>query len=344
MSTYRNSRSDVVKSFAYTAIFCAVIALVTQTIWPSAYIEHLLISFGYGFSSVIGSIAISHVKPDLSARAVNLFSLVVAMVFGTSNAYWWLHTYESFNNISQLKPVAVLGFIFTVTCFFYFYTYEQKLVAQRELEKAKRIQSEHEKTLVLSQLRQLQSQIEPHFLFNTLANVNALISHDPKTAQHMLDKLTELLRGTLVNSRECHSTIEAELNLIDAYLAIQKIRLGDRLEYQIDNQLEQSLPIAPLLLQPLVENAIKHGIEPKIDGGEITIKVSEKEQLICIEVNDSGVGLTQASTGSGHGIGLQNTRERINTLYGESAELTVKQASLGGVQSAICIPLEKLTV
>ncbi|MFM2588037.1 sensor histidine kinase [Vibrio sp. TBV020] len=343
MSTQRNSKSEVIKSFTYTAVFCAVIALVTQTIWPSAYIEHLMISLGYGFSSVIGSITISRLKPDLSMRAVNLFSLVVAMVLGTTNAYVWLHTYDNFSDLSQLKPVVVLGFIFTVTCFFYFYTYEQKLVAQRELEKAKRIQSEHEKALVLSQLRQLQSQIEPHFLFNTLANVNALISHDPKTAQHMLDKLTELLRGTLLNSRESNSSIDAELNLIDAYLAIQKIRLGERLDYRIDNQLEQSIPIAPLLMQPLVENAIKHGIEPKVDGGDICIKVAQKDQLICIEVSDSGVGLTQSSKSTGHGIGLQNIRERIKTLYGESAGVTIKQSSLGGVQSSICIPLEKLT-
>lgn len=343
MTERNHFSSDLVKSLIYTSLFCAVIALVTQTIWQSRYLEHLAISLGYGYSSVFGSVLISRWKPELPTRTVNLFSLVIAMVLGTANAYFWLQQYERFSDLSQLKPVAVLGFIFTVTCFFYFYTHEQKLLAQKELEKAKRIQSEQEKALVMSQLRQLQSQIEPHFLFNTLANVNALISHDPNAAQHMLSKLTELLRGTLVNSRQESSSLEAELNLVDAYLAIQQIRLGDRLSYHIDNQLETAFPLAPLLLQPLVENAIQHGIEPKVDGGEILIKVSQKEKLILIEVNDSGVGLSGSSAIQGHGIGLKNVQERLSTLYGHEATLAIKQSSLGGVQVAIEIPTNMLT-
>lgn len=344
MATERNSQAEMVKSFAYTGVFCAVIALVTQTIWPSAYIEHLIISLGYGFSSVIGAIAISRLKPELPTRAINLFSLVFAMIFGTANAYFWLRSYDKFSSLAQMKPIVVLGFIFTVTCFFYFYTYEQKLVAQKELEKSKRIQSEQEKALLISQLRQLQSQIEPHFLFNTLANVNALISHNPTMAQAMLEKLTELLRGTLVNSRSSNSTIDSELSLIDAYLAIQKIRLGERLTYRIDNTLNSSFDLAPLLLQPLVENAVQHGIEPKVDGGEIVVKVSQNEQVISIDIGDSGVGLSETSPNSGHGIGLQNTRDRVNALYGSDASLQIKQSSLGGVLASIHIPIDKLHI
>lgn len=332
--------SNVFKSFAYTTLFCFVIAFVTQTIWQSPYSEHLAISLGYGYSSVISSLVISWFWPQLASHIVTAFSLLGAMIFGTFNAYWWLNNYERFSDFSQLKPVAILGFIFSVTCFFYFYTHEQKLRAQKELETAKRIQTEQEKELVLSQLRQLQSQIEPHFLFNTLANVSALISHDPRAAQQMLEKLTDLLRGTLQNSRTTHSTLAAELDLVDAYLAIQKIRLADRLHYQINNSIEQAIPLAPLLLQPLVENAIGHGIEPKIDGGEITIDVSQNEQSIIIAVNDSGVGLTEGVSGSG--IGLSNTRSRIKTLYGPDASLTIKQSALGGVEAAIQLPLERV--
>lgn len=336
--------SNAIKSFGYTTIFCAVIAFVTQSIWPSPYNEHLAISLGYGYSSVIGALLLSWWFPQLSNRVVTALSLAGAMVFGTMNAYWWLSIYDRFADLSQLKPVMVLGFIFTVTCFFYFYTHEQKLLAQKELETAKRIQSEQEKALVLSQLRQLQSQIEPHFLFNTLANVNALISHDPKTAQHMLDKLTELLRGTLQNSRQSHSTLDAELNLVDAYLAIQQIRLGERLSYQINNLLDLSLPLAPLLLQPLVENAIQHGIEPKAEGGEVLIEISQQNQMINIEVTDSGVGLGNVATKDGHGIGLENTRERVKALYGDEASLSIRQVETGGVKAVIQIPIDKLTL
>lgn len=342
MSNSLSYASNAAKSVGYTTIFCAVIAYVTQSIWPSPYTEHLAISLGYGYSSVVGSLFISWWLPQVSNQVVTALSLVGAMVLGTFNAYWWLNSYDNFSEISQLKPVVVLGFIFTVTCFFYFYTHEQKLRAQKELETAKRIQSEQEKALVLSQLRQLQSQIEPHFLFNTLANVNALISHDPKTAQHMLEKLTELLRGTLQNSRQSQSTLTAELGLVDAYLAIQQIRLGERLSYQIINHVEQPLTLAPLLLQPLVENAVQHGIEPKAQGGVILIEISQRDQIICIEVTDSGVGLGHTAVKAGHGIGLENTRQRVKALYGAEASLSIKQADDGGVKALIQIPSDKL--
>ncbi|KJY82762.1 ATPase [Vibrio galatheae] len=338
-STYSR---NVLKSFAYTTIFCAVIAFVTQSIWPSAYLEHLTISLGYGYSSVVTSLIVSSLWPRLSNNIITVLSITGAMLFGTLNAYWWLSRYDKFAEISELKPIVVLGFIFSTTCFFYFYSHEQKLMAQKELEKAKRIQSEQEKALVLSQLSQLQSQIEPHFLFNTLANVSALISHDPKAAQHMLEKLTELLRGTLQNSRQAVSSLKAELELVDAYLAIQKIRLGDRLSYEITNMMSEDVPFAPLLLQPIVENAIQHGIEPKVDGGEVSICISQQDANMMIEVTDSGVGFSSASSSNGNGIGLENTRARIKALYGDTANLTIKQSSTGGVLAVIQLPLGTL--
>lgn len=342
MSGFTLDRRNAISSFGYTTVFCAVIAVVTQTIWPDPYWRHLVISLGYGYSSVASSLIISRLWPQLSNPVVTAMSLFCAMVLGTFNAYLWLSRYDDFSDFTQMKSVAILGFIFSVTCFFYFYTHEQKLLAQKELEKAKRIQSEQEKALVLSQLRQLQSQIEPHFLFNTLANVNALISHDPKTAQHMLEKLTELLRGTLKNSRQAMSTLGNELELIDAYLAIQQIRMGQRLSYQIDSDILQQTPFAPLLLQPLVENAIQHGIEPKVSGGEILVRASQTDNALVIEVEDSGVGFANAAQSSGHGIGLENTRERLKALYGTDASLTIKQAVSGGVQVVISVPLDKL--
>ncbi|NVD08941.1 sensor histidine kinase [Vibrio sp. JPW-9-11-11] len=331
---------SIAKSLAYTTLFCMVIAFVTQSIWPSPYLEHLVISLGYGFSSVACSLIINGWKPDMPTRLVNLFSVTGAMVFGTVNAYLWLSRYEKFSDLNEMRPVVVLGFIFTATCFFYFYTHEQKLIAQKELETAKRIQSDQEKALLMSQLRQLQSQIEPHFLFNTLANVNALISQDPQAAQHMLGKLTELLRGTLNNSRQTESTLEAELDLLDAYLAIQKIRLGDRLNYQVDNRIERSISFAPLLLQPLVENAVLHGVEPKVDGGEVTIRVQQQQDQVLVEVNDTGVGLDPSLTAKGHGLGLSNVRQRLDALYGQHAKLAIKQNSYGGVCASLSIPLE----
>lgn len=342
MTDYGLNLKDVTKSLAYTSLFCAVIAFVTQSIWPSPYLEHLVISLGFGLSAVLCSVLISWWKPEIPVRMVNLFSLTGAMVFGTFNAYFWLSRYDKFADLNEMRPVVVLGFIFTTTCFFYFYSYEQKLIAQKELEKAKRIQSEQEKALLLSQLRQLQSQIEPHFLFNTLANVNALISDDPKAAQRMLEKLTDLLRGTLDNSRQTMSTLQAELDLLDAYLAIQKIRLGERLNYRIDNRVAPSLAFAPLLLQPLVENAVLHGIEPLSQGGEVTIKIGEQDNQVVIAVIDSGAGLDQQASVRGTGLGLSNVRQRLEALYGSQAALSIRQRATGGVKVSVSIPLDKL--
>jgi sensor histidine kinase YesM len=330
--------NNSVKSLLFTSLFCIIIAFATQSIWPSALIEHLVISFGFGYSAVFSAHLISWVKPDFSLRLVNLYSLIAAMIFGTCNAYFWLNKYQDFSTVQDMKSIVFLGFLFTGACFFYFYAHEQKLIAQKELEKAKRKQSEQDKALLLSQLRQLQSQIEPHFLFNTLANVSALIEHEPKSAQRMLEKLTELLRGTLTNSRGDNSTLSGELALIHAYLEIQKIRLADRLDFQIENQLTGERTLPPMVLQPLVENAIQHGIEPKVAGGSIYVRTCEKAGQLVITIEDSGVGLGQESSHVGHGVGIANTKQRLTGLYGDKASLSISELTSGGVRAQIRLP------
>ncbi|MCW8332366.1 sensor histidine kinase [Vibrio paucivorans] len=335
MSDLKRHAANSLKSLAWTSLFCTVIAFTTQTIWPSSLWEHLAISFGYGYSAVISAHLIAWLKPNFSLREINIYSLLVAMVLGSGNAYFWLNKYEKFSHIGSMKPVVFLGFVFTVACFFYFYAHEQKLQAQKALEVAKRKQSEQEKALILSQLKQLQSQIEPHFLFNTLANINALISSEPKSAQMMLERLTDLLRGTLQSSRQKHTNLQGELDLVDAYLSIQKIRLGNRLNFTIDNQVEHGVTLPPLILQPLVENALQHGIEPKEQGGQITIRAFVEEDDTVIEVLDTGVGLTAGAQHTGHGIGLDNIRQRLLGLFGEFASLTIAEHVEGGVKATL---------
>lgn len=152
---------------------------------------------------------------------MNILSLSCAVVLGTSSAYLWLRHYPGFDEFSAYKPIIFLGLFFR-GLFLYFYSHEQKILAQGALEAARRRQSEQEKALLLSQLKQLQSQMEPHFLFNTLANINALIAVEPYKAQLMLEKLTELLRGTMRLRRTNTGDLREEMQLIDAYLGIQK--------------------------------------------------------------------------------------------------------------------------
>lgn len=329
------------KSLTFTALFCFVIALGTQAIWPSPLRGHLIISFGYGVSAYLCALVLGAVFPSLSTRHVNLLALAGAMVLGTTNAYIWLNQYPGFDTLAALKPVMMLGLMFTALCFFYFYAHEQKLVAENALEVAKRRQSEQEKALLLSQLKQLQSQIEPHFLFNTLANVNALIASEPHKAQRMLEKLTDLLRSSM-RHREGVSTLKDELELIDAYLGIQSIRLGNRLRYSLPNDPQwHALCLPPMLLQPLVENAIEHGIEPKAEGGEVNVTIERLQDAIVLTVSDNGAGLGEIP--KGNGIALENVRQRLQGLFGRDAKFTLTQNAQGGVTATIRIAEHAMT-
>jgi sensor histidine kinase YesM len=200
-----------------------------------------------------------------------------------------------------------------------------------------------------SELRALQAQIEPHFLFNTLANVLALIDYEPQTAKLMLDAFIQHLRMSLDISRKSHATLGTELELVTTYLKLLEIRMGRRLRYEIDcvDDLKQA-QLAPLLLQPLVENAVKYGLEPKLEGGCVTIRAKRNGDALIIDVIDDGVGIGNRSTAkSGGGFGIANVRERLRSLYGADATLDIRannQAGndlAGGTTATIHINLNK---
>jgi len=334
--------SEFSKSFIFTSLFCLIIAFLTSTVWPGDFHVHLLISFGYGYSALFSALTLERLLPRLSHLQSNLLALTSALIIGSLNATFWLNQYEKFSTLDSLKPVVFLGLIFTAICFYFFYAIEQKALSDKALEVAKRQQSEQEKALILSQLNQLQSQIEPHFLFNTLANIQALIELDPKKANTMLTKLTELLRGTLSINRSVLTNLEQETQLLSAYLDIQKIRLGERLNYQIDNQIDEVLSLPPFLIQPLVENAIQHGIEPSNKGGDIVISYAIKAQALVIEITDSGLGLQENCHTKGNGISLNNIQERLVNLFEGQANFSISENQLGGATSRLSIPLAQL--
>lgn len=190
----------------------------------------------------------------------------------------------------------------------------------------------------MAQLKALQAQIEPHFLFNTLSNVISMIDERPQAAKDMLVDLSRLLRGSLVRARSDTLPLFEEIAGIRAYLDIQAQRLGGRLRYEIevDPQLE-SLPIAPYLLQPLVENAIRHGLEPLVEGGRVQVRVRRHGQEVRAEVADTGRGLR-----ANHepGVALANIRERLQALYGERATLSLHPNSPRGVVARVTFPVE----
>lgn len=203
-----------------------------------------------------------------------------------------------------------------------------------------------EKQAVQAQLQMLQAQIEPHMLFNTLATLQSLISTEPLRAQQMLDQLIHYLRATLSTSRSAQTTLGQEFELTKAYLGLMSLRMGLRLSYKLQLPEElASTPIAPMLLQPLVENAIRHGLEPKIEGGDCTVRVSLHQDMLVISVFDSGMGLNTSTSynkpESTH-IGLENIRARLDALYGPLAELILTHNIPEGTLAQITIPMAEL--
>jgi hypothetical protein len=200
--------------------------------------------------------------------------------------------------------------------------------------------AESERAAAEARLKLLQAQIEPHFLFNTLANLQALIASDPQRAQAMLGHLDGYLRATLASTRNDHGTLAEEFALLRGYLEILAIRMGPRLAYTLD--LPDALSAAklpPMLLQPLVENAIKHGLEPKIDGGSLRVAASAVGKQLILVVEDDGLGFGAASA-SGTGVGLEHVKERLAAVYGEAATAEIGANAGGGVRIALRLPLQ----
>jgi len=195
-----------------------------------------------------------------------------------------------------------------------------------------------------AQQRLLQAQIEPHFLFNTLANVQSLMDHDPPRARQLLDGFTEYLRVSLGQLRSAQSTLAAELEMVRNYLQLMKLRMEERLDFVInanDEACNATLPT--LLLQPLIENAIKHGLEPKIEGGIVRITAQVQAGRLHIRVADDGLGLDGPSRSlrRGNGVALDNLRERLRTRYATNATLTLSANNDGmGACAMIDIPYE----
>ncbi len=191
-----------------------------------------------------------------------------------------------------------------------------------------------------AELRLLQSQLEPHMLFNTLANLRVLIALDPPRAQAMLDRLIAFLRSTLEASRTGTHALGDEFARIDDYLALMAVRMGPRLSVRSTLPPElAALPVPALLLQPLVENSIRHGLEPQVEGGHIELSATHERAGLLLTVLDNGVGLPDAASRR-EGFGLTQVRERLAARYGAAARLELHAAESGGTLARVVLPLD----
>lgn len=204
-----------------------------------------------------------------------------------------------------------------------------KLALEAERERGARELSE-------SRLRLLHAQIEPHFLFNTLGAVQQLAERDAPEAAALTAHLIDFLRASMAQMRSETETLQKDFALVAAYLEVMTARLGARLRYSMDlPEHLQQIAMPSMMLLTLVENAIKHGIEPALRGGEIHVSASQQGENVRICVHDTGVGLAVAP---GAGEGLDNVRKRLQLIYPGASGLTVENAAGGGVEAAITIP------
>jgi two-component sensor histidine kinase len=206
---------------------------------------------------------------------------------------------------------------------------------------AKARQYHAEQRATEAQLKLLQAQIEPHFLFNTLANVQSLMDHDLPRARQMLASFTDYLRASLGALRRDDSAVADELELARSYLELLQARMDDRLRFDIDaDESARRQPLPPLLLQPLVENAVVHGLEPSIDGGRVSVTARVRGERLVLEVRDDGRGpeAPPATARRGNGVALQNIRERLAARYGDAARLSIEPAH-PGTRACIELPL-----
>jgi LytS/YehU family sensor histidine kinase len=208
-------------------------------------------------------------------------------------------------------------------------------VYERDLE-AERVRSQ----LAESRLEALTAQLQPHFLFNTLQGISTLISHDPAAADAMLSDLSDLLREVLRANERREVTVDEELRVLESYLSISRRRFGNRLTVTVTRGANVGQALVPFfVLQPLVENALHHGVGSHAGPANVTVAARRENDRLVLTVEDDGPGVNAAD--AGRGIGLANTRERLSGLYGDAQRLDLGRKSDGGFGVRVELPFHE---
>jgi hypothetical protein len=328
-------------TLAINTVIALLIALLLRS-WD-AVIPNLVVAYCIGFTilALIASVrctVMQRFRGRMGLRFVIYFALVaVGAIGGELLSQVFLHQPSNFLQERHTWLVAI-GFSLAAgsMALFINFSWVQLARSKRDVERA-------ERAAIEAQLRALQAQIEPHFLFNTLANLDALIAVDPAEARNLLANLIRYLRAALTHARSESATLQTEVELLKAYLGIMALRLPNRLTTEFDCDPDcLRLKFPAMLLQPLVENAITHGIEPACFGGTIRVSVHCADDKLKLWVDDTGVGLGNADT-TGTCAGLQNIRDRLQSLFGSSARLIVEPGTPRGTHAAIEVPINLLS-
>ncbi len=271
---------------------------------------HVPLGFAIAFLQIAGA---RFVISGLREGAASLGSLQVAFSEALQGGIHW--------------QVLVYWMIVGV---YYAYDYHARL-QERQVRN-----SELERLLAQSRLRNLRSQLHPHFLFNALNAISSHVERDPRTARRMLEQLGELLRLSLDHAEDQEISLDDEIAFLERYLGIQTARFEDRLEVELEVAPEARRALLPtFLLQPLVENAVQHGVAQRSAAGSVNVKAWRENGSLELRVADDGPGLP---AGWKEGVGLANTRERLRRLYGEASRFAIHGAADSGVQVEVAVP------
>ena len=325
-------------SYFYFGLFSLAIAVLLWSLASDAsFKSYLLTAMLIGFSV---NTAFTLLQPLLERYLPPYIAPIPSTVLGLGIGMLLAGLVRDDPTFFFLRTSLVAPLFFGVLGAVLFWTRERMNTIRTRLAQTEALKLAEEKQHVETRLRLLQAQIEPHFLFNTLSNIAGMIETKPKEAETTLINLTTLLRSSLKRTRKEIVTLADELEIVRAYLEIQRTRMQDRLQYQINLEPTlQSLPLPPLLLQPLVENAIKHGIDPLESGGDITVDISRNGSGVQITVADTGHGIDPTGATAGEGAGLKNIRDRLTALYAGEASLLITDNKPQGIIATLTLPI-----
>jgi sensor histidine kinase YesM len=320
-----DSRTSIVEIFVVNFVFAQCMGLIIHglfmigdRVFPGIHKKRLPIRFVY--------------YATLPIIGVILGYGIGAAILGYNDFFRWVFTARGLGSIAFVS-IVISSILLTI-----FIQRERAARAEAAVAQEKARAAAAEREVTTARLKLLEAQVEPHFLYNTLAHVVSLIDADPAAARRMTERLIELLRATAA-APDGTGTLAEQLRWLRAYLEILQVRMGGRLAWRIDVPPDLlPLRVPPMVLQPIVENAVKHGLEPKIEGGRLEITARREADGVRLVVRDTGLGFRTSVPQDSDSLGLANLRARLTAWYGQAARVLIEDNAPAGACVSIVLP------
>jgi len=347
-----------VRDFIYTFVFNTLIGLVfaalavlfsdrvdlSRQVFVTFVFAQCIGYTVWALMLVFGALVSTAFRRGHAARWIRY---TIVPVIGVFIGYWIATTVLDFRasraemfTLRGILAISAISIVIAGILIAIFVPRERAARAQAQAAREEARANAAEKQATLARMQLLEAQVEPHFLYNTLAHVMSLVDTEPPLAKRMLHRLIELLRATAASAHE-RVTLAREADLVRAYLDLISMRMGERLAWSVDVPPDLAeIEVPPMLLQPVVENAIKHGLEPKVDGGRVDVRARREKGTLVLSVIDSGLGIASTRRGDSTGLGLANLRARLAATFGADASMRLADHAPSGTEATIVIPLQ----